>query len=272
MPIPFPGMDPWLEGPGLWPQAHHGLITFIQIDLAQKLGDKYAVAVILRTYTVTTPPPKDTAGLPDVMVMKERGPAYIAEAERSAVAVTVGSPPAEIAPPLTVVLPYVEEVEEYALEVRKVASGDLITAIEPLSPTNKMPGDGRQQYEEKRRKVLATRSHLVEIDLLRVHAPMAFSWRGDGFKSDYRILVSRAERRPEADLYPFNLRDPIPRFPLPVEKGDPEPVVDLGAVLNDLYDRARYVRMILYRDPPEPPLNESDGQWAAGLLRERGLR
>lgn len=90
----------------------------------------------------------------------------------------------------------------------------------------------------------------------------ALSWCGNGFKSDYRILLSRAQRRPESDLYPFNLRDPIPRLPLPVAKGDPEPPVDPGALLSDLYDRARHARMVLYRDTPGPPLNARDTDWA----------
>ena len=28
MPSPFPGMDPYLEHPALWPSVHQGLITF----------------------------------------------------------------------------------------------------------------------------------------------------------------------------------------------------------------------------------------------------
>ncbi|MBI3763538.1 MAG: DUF4058 family protein [Chloroflexi bacterium] len=272
MPIPFPGMDPWLEGPGLWPQVHHGLITFLQIDLAQKVGDKFAVAVILRTYTLTEPPPKDTEGLPDVMVLRERGPAYTVEAEHPPLVIPAAPPPPETPMPITVTLPRQEEIEEYALEVRKVESGELVTAIELLSPTNKQPGDGRKQYEEKRQTVLRTPAHLVEIDLLRIYKPMTFFWEKGDLRSDYRILISRAYKRPNAELYPFNLRDLIPRFPVPLEKGDPDVTVDLRALLDDLYDRARYVKMIPYRHPPEPPLSESDMEWAAGLLREQGLR
>ena len=29
MPSPFPGMDPYLEHPALWPGVHQGLITFM---------------------------------------------------------------------------------------------------------------------------------------------------------------------------------------------------------------------------------------------------
>ncbi|NES00914.1 MAG: DUF4058 family protein, partial [Symploca sp. SIO1B1] len=37
--------------------------------------------------------------------------------------------------------------------------------------------------------------------------------------------VSRANLRPEAELYPFNVRDAIPRFLLPLPLGDREPNV-----------------------------------------------
>jgi hypothetical protein len=32
MPSPFPGMDPYLEHPGMWPEVHHRLISAIGID------------------------------------------------------------------------------------------------------------------------------------------------------------------------------------------------------------------------------------------------
>jgi hypothetical protein len=100
---------------------------------------------------------------------------------------------------------------------------------------------------------------------------MAFGWLSNSFKSDCGILVSRAQRRTEADLYSFNLRDPISRCPLPVGKGNPKPPVVPGAPLNDLHDRVRYAAMILYRDTAGPPLNASETAWATGLVRERGL-
>ena len=37
MPSPFPGMDPYLEYPGLWPDVHHNLISDTQDFLAHQL-------------------------------------------------------------------------------------------------------------------------------------------------------------------------------------------------------------------------------------------
>ena len=53
----------------------------------------------------------------------------------------------------------------------------VVTAIEILSPTNKLDSRGRSQYMAKRRKVLASATNLVEIDLLRAGEPMDLALR-----------------------------------------------------------------------------------------------
>ena len=50
MPSPFPGMDPYLEEPGLWPDVHHNLITFAARFLTQQLRPKYYARVEERVY------------------------------------------------------------------------------------------------------------------------------------------------------------------------------------------------------------------------------
>jgi hypothetical protein len=110
---------------------------------------------------------------------------------------------------IAVQVPLPEEVHETYLEIRDVQQRDLITALEILSPANKQ-GVGREFYIRKRMPVLGSLSHLVEIDLVRAGAAMPVM--GSPPSSDYRILVSRSERRPEARLFPFSMRDPIPRF------------------------------------------------------------
>jgi hypothetical protein len=77
--------------------------------------------------------------------------------------------------------------------------------------------------------------------------------------------VSRPHRRPKADLIAFGVRDPIPKFPLPLRRGEEEPMVDLGRVLHALYDRASYDLRIDYRREAVPPLPAPDAEWASGL-------
>ena len=50
MPSPFPGMDPYLENPGLWPDVHHMLISSYREMLAAQLRPKYLVGIEERTY------------------------------------------------------------------------------------------------------------------------------------------------------------------------------------------------------------------------------
>jgi hypothetical protein len=103
--------------------------------------------------------------------------------------------------------------------------------IEILSPKNKRSGEGRNAYTKKRLQVLGSYTNLVEIDLLRDGKPIQQAQ--NNLQSDYRILVSRASRRPKADLYAFNLEYPIPSFPLPLRSNDTEPLLYIQTLINE---------------------------------------
>ena len=260
MPSPFPGMNPYLERPELWPGIHHWLITAIAQSLVPQLRPKYLVAVEVRVYEISG----ETSllvGIPDVTV------------QRPLTATNLDMPNVAVASPLqpmTVTVPMPEIIKEGYLEVREVATREVVTSIEILSHTNKRSKEGRNAYESKRQRVLRSLTHLIEIDLLREGKPMpVFS---NGIQTDYRILATRGDHRPQADLYAFNLRDVIPSFPLPLQAGDVEPLVDLQALLNGVYEQAGYDLQINYSREPVPPLQESDMAWADALLREQGLR
>ncbi len=265
MTTPFPGMDPYLEHHALWPGVHLRLITAIADFLVPLLRPRYFVSVQERVYTETT-------GLmvfsePDVGILDVR------RAREAAGVYAVPGAPAS----LTVDLPMPEEVREAYLEIVVPQTGDVITAIEILSPKNKHAGEGRRTYLEKRLRVLGSLTHLVEIDLLRGEEPMPMRIRNGessnvNHREGYRILVSRAPQRPTADLLFFSVRQAIPPFRLPLQRGDDEPVVDLNAILHALYDRAGYDLRIDYRVEPIPPLSVEQAQWADSLLREAGLR
>ena len=73
-------------------------------------------------------------------------------------------------------------------------------------------------------------------------------------QSDYRILVSASEQRPGADLYAFNIQDPIPVFSLPLAADDPVPSIDLKALIEQIYEQSGYDLVIDYRQDPKPQL------------------
>lgn len=263
MPSPFPGMDPYLERPGFWPGVHHWLIIEIGRFLSPQLRPKYRVAVEVRTYQTTGG--SMLVGLPDVAVQRVQASSRSDQYDRQNVAVL--SAPAES---VTVTLPMPEMVKEGYLEIREVGTEAVVTAIEILSPSNKRSGEGRDTYEKKRQRVLGSATHLVEIDLLRAGKPMPTL--NNNIESNYRILVSRADRRPYADLYAFDMPSPIPSFSLPLQPGDAEPVLDLQFLLNEVYDLSGYDLAIAYSQEPVPPLSEADAAWADAWLRARGLR
>lgn len=259
MPSLFPGMDPYLEQPAFWSSFHSRLIVAIADALAPSLRPKYYVEVETRTY-LDTLEDELLVGIPDAVVLSSK--------EKAQSDTNTGSESTSVALqalPKRVTVPIPVEVNERYLQVRELGTDTVVTAIEVLSPKNKRKGEGRTLYETKRRKVLGSLSHLVEIDLLRGEEPMALIGNDTAF--DYRILVSRSHRRPTADLYGFSLREPIPLFPLPLLYGDEELIVDLQVVLSGVYDRAGYNARINYHQPPPPPsLSEIDRQWLDELL------
>lgn len=68
MPHPFPGMDPYLEHTGLWPDVHNSLIAGMRDYLASRLRPRYIVALEERTY-LADPPGIELVGRPDVAVL-----------------------------------------------------------------------------------------------------------------------------------------------------------------------------------------------------------
>lgn len=257
MPTPFPGMDPYLEQPELWPNVHSSLIVALRDDVAPRLRPRYYVAIEERTTRVA---PEDVlfAVRPDVAVIG------VNQAnEAAAVYAPVGGM-------LTVQVPLPDEIRETYLEIRTAGENRVVTVLEILSPTNKRPGAGRRFYEEKRLALFGTRTHLVEIDLLRDGLPPSMA--GCPPEVDYRILISRSSRRPHADLLIFSVREPIPAFALPLLPGDEEPTVELNRLLHALYDRAGFDLRVDYARPPDPPLNAEDAAWSDELLSAAGLR
>jgi hypothetical protein len=259
MPSPFPGMDPYLEHPQSWPNFHHRLITAIAIDLAPQLRPRYRVVVEEALYQ-TQGQDSLLVGIPDVAIARAR------------TATTTVQPLAPLPPaqPLDVELPMPEVMRQGYLEIRDVATSEVVTVIEVLSPVNKRPGAGRRAYGAKRQLLLASATNLVEIDLLRQWAP----WLElpPAISSHYRILISASDRRPQASLYAFGLQAAIPPFPLPLAEGDAEPVVNLQGLVGEIYDQSGYDLAINYQADPVPPLEGEDAAWVDTWLHQRGHR
>jgi hypothetical protein len=250
MSSPFPGMNPYLEAPALWSEVHSWLIVELARMLNQQIRPKYRAAVEKRVYEESI-----LVGVPDVSIV------------RQAVAVPVKSEAtatATLSQPILVALPESAMTVERYIAVREVGTGEVVTVVEILSPKNKRTGEGRDQYVSKRMKVLSSQSHLVEIDLLRGGEALPMQ---DAGLSDYRVLVSRVEQRPIAELYPFNLRDRLPCFGLPLRSLDESVVIDLNVLMQTVYESAALDLAIDYSQQPKPGLSQDDFVWVRSLIQ-----
>ena len=259
MPSPFPGMNPYLEHPEFWSEVYHRLITAIADIIAPLIRPKYYAAIEKRAY-LSEIEDSVLVGIPDLAVYTKRTPT---NQTGSTVALATQTEA------ISVTVPIPEEIRESYLEIREVGTGTVVTVVEIISPKNKRAGEGREAYEKKRKQLLGSSTHLVEIDLLRSGQPMRVL---EEIQSDYRILISRSDRRPRAYLYAFSVRDAIPSFSLPLQSGESEPLVELQNLLNGVYERAGYDLRLDYTQEPVPKLKPEDAIWAAELLRSLSLR
>jgi len=259
-------MNPYLENSQIWPQIHKRLIVAIANAMNPQIRPKYRMEIEERVYAVNDTQNGDSllVGIPD-NVLVQTSPTSSHSLESN---VAVAAPPSL---PVKVTLPLPKTVKEWYLEVRDVATGAVITVIEILSPKNKKAGPGRSSYETKRQKILDSLTHLIEVDLLRKGRIMPMD--SQKIQTHYRILVSRSNTRPKADLYAFNVQDKITVIPLPLTtESDPEPMIPFQELLHTVYDQGSYDLVIDYSCEPVPKLSKADAVWADGVLKEQGLR
>ena len=137
----------------------------------------------------------------------------------------------------------------------KGADGEsIVTAIEILSPANKLKGSAsRTLYLSKRRDLLRSEAHFIEIDLPR-GGNRTEPAVGMG-QAEYLIWLSRSQDRTKVDYWPTALESPLPTIPVPLLPGDSDVPLNVQAVFHDVYDRSGYVRRMNYSQPvPAPPL------------------
>ena len=131
-------------------------------------------------------------------------------------------------------LPIPDHVREAYLEIRQVGSDEVVTVLEILSPTNKRPGEGRRQYEQKRLSVFGTLTNLVEIDLLRAGNRCACG--GTATAAITASWSAGCASGPVANSTPSACGNPSPTFHFRCNRIDAEPFVELNRILHDLYD------------------------------------
>jgi len=258
MQCPFPGMDPYLERPELWPDFHDSLITYIRENLQPKLRPRYAALAQDRLYVVEHERPI----WPDISVVRtardEGGVATLPEVEADE--------------PLVVEL-VEEEIRQPVIHILEPAAGNrLVTAIEVLSPDNKRSGEGRDSYLRKRDELWESRAHLVEIDLLREGTrTLRVSTERPERRVPWCYVVSVSRQPATYELYLFSLEDRLPRVRVPLAHEDPDVVLDLQAAVERCWEAGPYPELFRYGEPPPGNLARDRVQWCRRRLVEAGL-
>ncbi len=261
MASPFPGMDPYLESH--WGDVHARAVIYAADHLQRVLPRDLRARVEERLVVAGLERPRPI--YPDVRVL-----------ERSGKSRRIANGPVAVATaePLVIELPDEAETQAF-IEIRERSlDSRLVTVIEMLSPSNKTPGPGQEQYLQKQHEVLEAGVSLVEIDLLREGdwiLALARDWIEPAVQTCYGVVVRRGWRRTRAEYYPIALRQQLPTIKVPLRQTDTDVPLDLQALLDQTYENGGYDD-IDYTVDPQPPLHASDARWVDRVLRHTGLR
>jgi hypothetical protein len=266
MPSPFPGMDPWLERPFVYPGFHNDFLTYLRAALSTRLPAGFAVNGQSRVYVDAE---HRQVRVPDLGVtgpVETGGGAAVATAGLARVGMLAAG--AEPTP---------DPTTEVYLEILTDDDERLVTAVELLSPSNKEPGEGRKEYLKKQAECKTAGVNLVEIDFVRggrhttaVPEARLRALAPGGY--DYHVCVTVEGDSREYFVAPFALAARLPTIGVPLTL-DREPVtVELQPVFDRCYDEGGFDRLVKYatRDPV-PPLTPEQKAWADAILKEKGL-
>jgi hypothetical protein len=277
MSSPFPGMDPYLEAPHIWPDLHDALAAEIRNDLNQTLPTPYYARLEMRPELGII---EDRAVrqriVPDITVVRHPRPAH--EPDAGGLAVLTQSR-REVSKFIEYEV-VTDAIRHHFVEIRDSAQAHkLITLLEIVSPSNKRAGPDREAYEAKQREVLKSDANLIELDLLRGGRRILPEPTLNALIQEiepppaYVVLVNRAWRRDRGaaayQVFPVSLREWLPCISVPLKEDETEVLLDLQVVFNRAYDGGPYRRgAVDYAGTPSNPLlTPEDAAWAAELTR-----
>jgi hypothetical protein len=168
-----------------------------------------------------------------------------------------------------------EEIREPLLTIVEPAAGNrVVTAIEVLSPDNKVAGSGRTSYLQKREEFWTSGTNLVEIDLLREGAPtVRIATEKLAELQPWHYLAAVTRRWPSRqEVYAVPLQNRLPRVAIPLSAEDKDVVIDLQAVFTRCWDEGPYPELLRYEGPPPGKSTAEEVSWCEQVLREAGFR
>jgi hypothetical protein len=154
-------------------------------------------------------------------------------------------------------------IHDRYLQVHDARSRSVITAIELLSPANKVKNSrGRRAMLKKREVRRRAQVHWMEVDLLRAgeRDPQIAE------SCDYCVTLWPAGLTKHYAWF-IDLRDRLPTVTIPLRDPEEHAPFDLQQALDTMYDRARLAESIDYTAPiPEPPPSPADRAWIEHTL------
>lgn len=255
---PFPGMDPYLETSGFWPDVHSSLMTVFRDELTPKVAPNYIVELETQLVIDQVFPSNEEdypkSRIPDVAIID---PNPIDPLSSGNITVAEANPA-----PMIVTLPLNTEIRLVSVKIRRRATQEIVTVIELLSPINKRPGKNRDTYLQKRLDYVEGGVKLVELDLLYRYPRMPF----DTTVPDVPYLAIVSQRSKHCYAWPIRLSDRLPSLPIPLHLPDPPVALDIQTALDTIYERARYDLRLDYNRLPNLPLTEEEKIWIRKLL------
>jgi hypothetical protein len=256
-------MDPYLEQH--WRDVHHSLITYARDQLRPALPHDLRPRIEERVFIES-----DEGDIheiyPDVRVVEY-------PKQSAGVGQTAGSAGVVVAEPILIHLEREPSSQGY-IEIVDAGSGNrVVTVIEFVSPTNKLPGEGQRLYLEKQKGVIAAGASLVEIDLTRTGKRSLIGPTGHLHprrRTTYMACIKRGWKPDVAGLYPLPLAEPLPTIRIPLRESDADATLNLQALIDQCYENGGY-DTIDYHQPPIPPLDPEGAVWAEKWLRAKGV-
>ncbi|HZW29627.1 MAG TPA: DUF4058 family protein [Isosphaeraceae bacterium] len=230
MPSPFPGMDPYLENPEIFPDVHDSLITYLRAALQARLPEPYIAVLGRRVWIevshLVVKVAHDEFREPFIEIRVRHG-----DGQRLVASIEVLSP-ANKSP------------GEHGRELYKRKQKEILASQVHLVEIDFLRG--------------GEPTTAVPLDLAR-EACGPF---------DYHVSIHGFDDLETYHVYPIRLEDRLPPVDIPLLPGDAAVTVDLQAVFDRCYEEGPYAREIGYGvDAVIPPLRPDQAAWAAQVLQ-----
>jgi Protein of unknown function (DUF4058) len=228
MPSPFPGMDPYLETPEIFPDFHDSFIPYLREALQAHLPAPYFAAlgrwVWIEVSVVKVAHDEFREPFIEIYTRGEEGKRLVASIEVLSLA---NKTPGEHGRDL-----YLRKQKEllasqvHLVEIDFLRGGEHATAV-PLEAAREACGPFDDHASVRPFDVVET-----------------------------------------FHVYPVRLEDRLPPITVPLLPGDPPVTIDLQAVFDRCYDAGPYAREVNYAiDAPIPPLDPDRAAWAQQAVR-----